>query len=95
VILKKKVACTTRCKCQGCENSHGTGGKGLQENGDPGGPSGNPNEAPGSDGSPGGSNESAVVADEELPGPTEAGVAENVTAIANSQDSGTHIHEVG
>ncbi|XP_022682644.1 protein tesmin/TSO1-like CXC 3 isoform X2 [Setaria italica] len=92
----KKVACTTRCKCQGCENSHGTGGKGLQENGDPGGPSGNPNEAPdGGDGSPGVSNESAVVTDEDLPGPTEAGVAENVAAIANPKFSGTNIHEVG
>ncbi|CAO2165518.1 unnamed protein product [Urochloa humidicola] len=93
--FKKQVACTTRCKCQGCENSHGTGGRGLQENGDPGGSSGKPNEAPdGGDGSPGTSNESAVVTDEELPGPTEAGVAENVAAIDDPQDRGTHIHEL-
>ncbi|CAL4955780.1 unnamed protein product [Urochloa decumbens] len=91
--FKKQVACTTRCKCQGCENCHGTGGRGLQENGDPGGSSGKPNEAPdGGDGSPGTSNESAVVTDEELPGPT--GVAENVAAIAHPQDLGTHIHEL-
>ncbi|CAL4962669.1 unnamed protein product [Urochloa decumbens] len=91
--FKKQVACTTRCKCQGCENSHGTGGRGLQENGDPGGSSGKPNEAPdGGDGSPGTSNESAVVTDEELPGPT--GVAENVVAIADPQDLSTHIQEL-
>ncbi|CAO2208665.1 unnamed protein product [Urochloa humidicola] len=94
--FKKQVACTARCKCQGCENSHGTGGRGLQENGDPGGSSGKPNEAPdGGDGSPGTSNESAVVTDEELPVRTEAGVAENVAAIADPQDRGTHIHEFG
>ena len=82
VVPKKQVACTMRCKCQGCENSYGTGGKGLQGNGDPGGPSGQPNGAPdGGDGSPGGSGESAVVIDEELQRPTEAGVAENVAAI--------------
>ncbi|PUZ55852.1 hypothetical protein GQ55_5G245300 [Panicum hallii var. hallii] len=89
--FKKQVACTTRCKCQGCENSYGTGGEGLQGNGDPGGPSGQPDGAPdGSDGSPGGSGESAVVIDEELLRPTEAGVAENVAAIDDPLDPSTY-----
>ena len=93
MVLKKQVACTTRCKCQGCENSYGSGGKGLQENSDPGRPSGKPNGEPGGgDGSPGGSGESAVVIDEELLRPTEAGVAENVAAIDDPSDSGPCIH---
>ena len=44
------------------------------------------------DGSPGGSGESAVVIDEELLRPTEAGVAENVAAIDDPSDSGPCIH---
>ncbi|KAG0538445.1 hypothetical protein BDA96_03G236600 [Sorghum bicolor] len=31
-FFKNQVACTVSCKCQGCENSQGTGRRGLQKN---------------------------------------------------------------